>query len=300
MWADIMQTRNNVNEFSNFHPFVNLLYFILVIGFSMFFMNPVFLLISIIAGVVYSIVLKGNRAVWFNLIVLLPTILITMLLNPAFNHNGTTILLYLPSGNPLTLESILYGVAAGTMLAAVICWFSCFNEIMTSDKFVYLFGKITPSLSLILSMTLRFVPKFKKQFLSVAASQKNIGRSIYNGKLLKRLRCAATIVSIMVTWSLENAIDTADSMKSRGYGLCKRSAFSIFKFDSRDKLALTYLIIAVVSMISAIQCGGVNFSYFPSISFNVSIAAGTVAIIAYFMLCTMPIWIELWEMNKWK
>ena len=295
-----MQTRNNVNEFSNFHPFVNLLYFILVIGFSMFFMNPVFLLISIIAGAVYSIVLKGNRAVRFNLIVLLPTILITMLLNPAFNHNGTTILLYLPSGNPLTLESILYGVAAGTMLAAVICWFSCFNEIMTSDKFVYLFGKITPSLSLILSMTLRFVPKFKKQFLSVAASQKNIGRSIYKGKLLKRLRCAATIVSIMVTWSLENAIDTADSMKSRGYGLCKRSAFSIFKFDSRDKLALTYLIIAVVSMISAIQCGGVNFSYFPSISFNVSIAAGTVAIIAYFMLCTMPIWIELWEMNKWK
>ena len=295
-----MQTRNNVNEFSNFHPFVNLLYFILVIGFSMFFMNPVFLLISIIAGVVYSIVLKGNRAVRFNLIVLLPTILITMLLNPAFNHNGTTILLYLPSGNPLTLESILYGVAAGTMLAAVICWFSCFNEIMTSDKFVYLFGKITPSLSLILSMTLRFVPKFKKQFLSVAASQKNIGRSIYKGKLLKRLRCAATIVSIMVTWSLENAIDTADSMKSRGYGLCKRSAFSIFKFDSRDKLALTYLIIAVVSMISAIQCGGVNFSYFPSISFNASIAAGTVAIIAYFMLCTMPIWIELWEMNKWK
>lgn len=295
-----MQTQNNVNEFSNFHPFVNLLYFILVIGFSMFFMNPVFLLISIIAGAAYSIVLKGGRAVRFNLIVLLPIILITMLLNPAFNHNGTTILLYLPSGNPLTLESILYGVAAGTMLAAVICWFSCFNEIMTSDKFVYLFGKITPSLSLILSMTLRFVPKFKKQFLSVAASQKNIGRSIYKGKLVKRLRCAATIVSIMVTWSLENAIDTADSMKSRGYGLCKRSAFSIFKFDSRDKFALTYLIIAVVSMISAIQCGGVNFSYFPSISFNVSIAAGTVAIIAYFMLCTMPIWIELWEMNKWK
>ena len=40
------------------------------------------------------------------------------LINPAFNHEGATLLTYLPSGNPLTLESILYGLAAGARLGA--------------------------------------------------------------------------------------------------------------------------------------------------------------------------------------
>ncbi len=40
----------------------------------------------------------------------------------------------------------------------VIQWFSCYNKVMTSDKFIYLFGRLIPALSLILSMALRFVP----------------------------------------------------------------------------------------------------------------------------------------------
>ena len=83
------------------------------------------------------------------------------LVNPAFNHEGATILTYLPSGNPLTMESMFYGVAAAVMLASVVLWFSSYNEVMTSDKFVYLFGRIIPALSLVLSMALRFIPKFK-------------------------------------------------------------------------------------------------------------------------------------------
>ncbi len=66
--------------------------------------------------------------------------------NPAFNHEGATILAYLPSGNPLTLEFIVYGLSAAVMMASVILWFSCYNAVMTSDKFVYLFGRVIPAL----------------------------------------------------------------------------------------------------------------------------------------------------------
>ena len=37
---------------------------------------------------------------------------------------------------------------------------------------------------------------------------------------------------------LENAIDTSDSMKSRGYGLTGRTAYSNSVFDKRDVTAL--------------------------------------------------------------
>ena len=83
----------------------------------------------------------------------------------------------------LTLESILYGVAIAVMFGTVILWFSCVNVVMTSDKLMYLFGRIIPSLSMMFSMVLRFVPKFKNQIRLISNSQKCIGRDISDGTL---------------------------------------------------------------------------------------------------------------------
>lgn len=90
---------------------------------------------------------------------------------------------------------------------------------MTSDKFVYLFGRIIPALSLVLSMSLRFVPRFTAQIKVISNAQKCVGRDVGSGGLIKRAKQGIKILSILVTWALENAIDTADSMKDRGYGL---------------------------------------------------------------------------------
>lgn len=227
----------NRDTFSSYHPGVNFLYFALVIAFSMVFMHPVALGISLASASAILMNIGGKKAALFSLKFALPMMLATALVNPAFSHGGITILCYLPSGNPLTLESIVYGLASAAMLASVLLWFRCYTEVMTSDKFVYLFGKIIPSLSLVLSMSLRFVPKFKAQTDVVREAQSCIGRDISNGSLSQRMKNAVTIFSIMVTWSLESAIETADSMKSRGYGLAGRTAFSIYRFDGRDRNA---------------------------------------------------------------
>ena len=226
------------DTFSSYHPIVNMLYFTLVLCFSMLFTHPVCLGVSLACSFAYSLYLKGEKTLHFSIFYMLPMFIGTALLNPLFNHAGATILAYLPNGNPLTLESILYGVAAATMLLCVINWFSCYNEVMTSDKFVYLFGRIIPALSLILSMALRFVPRFQAQLKIVSNAQKCVGRDISRGSLFKRARHGIRILSIMITWALENAIETADSMKSRGYGLKGRSAFSVYIFDKRDLYAL--------------------------------------------------------------
>ena len=86
------------NEFKTYHPVVNLLYFVFVIGFSMVFMHPVCLGISFLAGYVYLPVLKGPRKAAASLLFVLPVFLIMAAINPAFNHEGVTILSYLPSG----------------------------------------------------------------------------------------------------------------------------------------------------------------------------------------------------------
>lgn len=287
------------DAFSTYHPLVNFLYFAFVFAFSMVFMHPVCLAVSLICGFIYSISLKGKKALKFNIAFLLPVMLVTALINPAFNHEGATILTYLPAGNPLTLESITYGIAASIMLSAVICWFSCYNEIMTSDKFVYLFGRIIPAMSLILSMSLRFVPKFKAQIKVVSNAQKCIGRDASNGGIFERARHGITILSVMVTWALENAIETADSMKSRGYGLPGRTAFSIYRFDNRDKKALAAIAFLGCYILSGGIFDGLKWRYFPSMKGAVS-GIYTISLwISYMGLCLVPVIVDRQEERQW-
>ena len=169
------------DAFSGCHPAINFLYFALVLVFSMVFLHPVSLAVSLGSALAYAFRLKGGRAVKAGMKFLLPMMLLAALLNPAFNHEGITKLTYLRNGNPLTLESIIYGIAAAVMMVTVIIWFSCYNAVMTSDKFVYLFGRVIPSLSLILSMVLRFVPRFKEQIRVISNAQKCVGRDVSNG-----------------------------------------------------------------------------------------------------------------------
>ncbi len=288
------------DTFSTYHPVVNFLYFTLVLVFSMFFMHPVCLGISLVCAFSYSIYLNGKKAVILGFKYMLPMLIVTALINPAFNHEGGTILTYLRDGNPLTLESITYGIAAAVMLITVIFWFSCYNAVMTSDKFVYLFGRIIPALSLVLSMALRFVPRFTAQIKVVSNAQKCLGRDVSNGSLLRRARNGIKILSIMVTWSLENAIETADSMRSRGYGLPGRTAFSIYRFDKRDKSAMIFLLFCGVYIMIGSLLGGLYFRYFPTMK-GVGLEPYPVSLyLCYLALCIIPVVINIREDQRWK
>ena len=289
-----------MNEFKTYHPIVNFVYFVFVIGFSCFFIHPICLCISLICGFTYSVMLKGKKAIRTNLIYMLPMLILMALINPAFNHEGVTVLKYLPSGNPLTLESIIYGLCAAVMIVSVICHFSCYTEVMTSDKFIYLFGKIIPAMSLIISMTLRFVPKFSYQLKVVTNAQRSMGRDVSSGNIIKRAKNGLNILSIMTTWSLENAIETADSMRSRGYGIPGRTSFSIFTFDKRDKKALVCILLLGTYTLMGNLSGEIYFSFFPYMKAADFSAFGVSVFLSYLLLCICPIIIEIREVRKWK
>ena len=288
------------DTFSGFHPIVNFLYFGFVLAFAMIFTHPICLAVSFLCAFGYSVYLNGKKALRFNLVYMMPMLLIAALLNPAFNHQGGTILTYLPDGNPLTLESIMYGAAAAVMLVTVIIWFSCFNAVITSDKFVYLFGRIIPALSLILSMALRFVPRFKAQIRVISNAQRCVGRDVSDGNILQKARHGIRILSVMVTWALENAIESADSMKSRGYGLPGRTAFSIYHFDMRDVRALIFILACAAYIITGSFTGGLYFRYFPTIKGLWDSPYAISIFMVYLALGAMPLILNVKEDIIWK
>ena len=287
------------DAFSSYHPAVNFLYFGLVLFFTMCFLHPACLLLSLAAALRYAVCLNGRRAVRRSLRYLLPAALLAALINPAFNHQGATILTYLPSGNPLTLESIAYGLAAAALLSAVVTWFSCYTAVMTSDKFVYLFGRVIPALSLVLSMALRFVPRFQVQARAVSQAQRCVGRDVSDGSLLQRLRNGVTILSILLTWCLENALETADSMKSRGYGLPGRTAFSIYRLDDRDQAALWWLGALGGYILSMGGAGGFACRYFPTFRLAPRDGWSLSGLLAFGLLCLTPVIIDRREDRQW-
>jgi energy-coupling factor transport system permease protein len=231
---------------------------------------------------------------------MIPMMFIAAIFNPIFVHEGATIITYFYDGNPLTLESIAYGAVSALMLVSVIVWFSCYNFVMTSDKFMYLFGQIIPGMSLILSMVLRFIPKYKAQIKEIANAQKCIGRSVTNGNITQRAKNGLKILSIMVTWALENGIDTADSMNARGYGLKGRTSFSNFRFDNRDKKVTLVIVLLYAVLMFGISTGSTYIRFYPTVKLADFTATSILVYICYFLLCLIPIILDIMEVLKWK
>jgi energy-coupling factor transport system permease protein len=171
---------------------------------------------------------------------------------------------------------------------------------MTSDKFVYLFGKIMPAISLIFSMVMRFVPNFKTQIQKISDAQKCIGRDVSNGTTKEKARHGMKILSIMFTWALENAIDSADSMRSRGYGLKNRSAFSLYRFDARDMLAAIFLAAVTAIVIIGMVMGKCSIEFYPEIVMAEFDIWTMIVYMAYVLLCFFPIAVEVKEVAIWK
>ena len=80
------------------------------------------------------------------------------------------------------------------MFAAVV-WFTCYNTVVSSDKFLYIFGKILPSIALIVSMTLSLIPKLLSQVKVIADSQRTLGMDWKSGSAKQRVVSGARILS---------------------------------------------------------------------------------------------------------
>ena len=286
--------------FTKYHPVVNFVYFFAVIFFAMFFLHPIYMALSLSGACIYSILLNGKKAVKFNFFYMLPSMLILACVNPLFNHEGMTILFYLKDGNPFTLESVIYGIVSAAMIMNVIIWFSCHNQVMSSDKIMYLFGRVIPASSLIFSMVLRFVPLYKARIRIISDAQKCIGNDVSQGNILRRAKNGLKILSIMVTWSLENSIETADSMKARGYGLKGRTAFSIYKMTLKDKIVLGIVLLLIAFVAMGAVSGLIYVNYFPRIQFTPITVWSSFVFGSYFLLCYMPIFLNIYEEIMWR
>lgn len=279
--------------FESAHPAVNFLFFAAVLYGSVTFHHPIFLAVAYLCAFAYSVRRKGTKSVIFNLC-LLPAVLAFACYYASYHHFGVTVLKQNFIGNNLTVESFVYGCMTGLRVAIGCMWLSCLFSVITSDKVVYLFGKISPLLSLGLTILLRLIPRIKREARRINLAQRGIGRGAGQGNLWQRFCNCLRIFSMLITWLIQALGLEADSMRSRGSLLRGRTAFSIYRFDNRDRGFVVALFTCMTLTAMGVILGATKMFYNPRIIWKTPDEMAILAALGYAVLCLMPMGLELW------
>ena len=108
------------------------------------------------------------------------------------------------------------------------------------------------------------------------------------------------ILKILITWSLEEGLQTADSMKARGYGLAKRSSYSEYSMRKKDRLLLILiLLLAAVTFIGLFRGYGKIILY-PTLGSLSLDFTGLQFLVLFAWFLMLPILEEGKEIMKWR
>ena len=280
------------DAFSKCHPLTNFLFFLGAIGFAVVIQHPAYIALSVVCGAAYYMILKGakGRSMVLGMI---PVFLALSAINPLFNQYGERVLFTI-FGRIYTFEALCYGMAIAGIFVAMLLWFSCYNVVLTSDKFVCLFGSLIPSLSMLLVMVLRLIPNLLRKATQISGARKCIGKGAGDQSSNKeKIADGMNVLSSLTDWALEGSIVTADSMRSRGYGTAKRTSFQLYRMTGLDGFLLGAVVVLAVCVIGA---GGMRATFTPVLSVD---RPGW-GLVAYGGYLAIPIVLDVQEVVRWK
>ena len=279
-------------NFASYHPALNLLLFVAVVAFTACWTRPGLVAVSFLCALAFSVRLRGLRAVAIGCALALCALAFAALF--AMNvHFGVTNLARTPIGNSITIESLTCGVLVGFKVAAILVWLSCALCVFTADKVVFLLGRVFPKAAMMLAVALRAVPVAGDRARKIAVAQSGIGRGPGQGSILRRIANALRRASILISWSIERFVEMSDSMRSRGAALRGRTAYSLYRFDNRDR-ALAVILVALITVCAAATVlGQTQMLFSPVIVVPKASSAGVAVFAAFLALCLLPLALQV-------
>ena len=326
-------------ELTSIHPGVYLLYYFIMVLFEFIFSDPYFV-VTFLVLLLVLIALQGVSHELKNIMRLfIPLSILIMILNPLLNRTGAH-KIYLWSGFFITYEAIAYGILMSLALLIVILVFSSYNRSVSYQEMLYIFSKKLPIISMIIVMALRFIPLINSRAIEVQKlnNLKNNGIEMemdsdesndsealdldqfnsnintdYDSKLVNKLksnkRVAAIIkeaktlgkiMGITVSWSLEESMFTAKSMKARGYNATERTSYLSYKFSNADFAFIALIIVTVGIIIVGLLHGVGMINIYPSIDFKFSNLPFNIYYLAFIVFLLPLIYLEIKERILWR
>lgn len=277
----------NRSAFNVLHPVVTLAYFASLLVIVTTAMHPVYIFIGFCSALVREITMRGWRKACQGIVWQVPLAVVIAFVNCFFSASGSTELFRIGS-RAFFLEGLIYGACMGGMIMTVFIIFSNASRALSSDKTMSLFGNVLPTIGLMLSMIVRLVPKFtrrgkeisvvyqactaatctacggekKKEQASCADAGCTQKKKTQRNAVLKfNLRLS----SVLMGWGMEDSLETANSMKARGWGASsQRTTYMRYHFRIYDAVVLTgVIVLALLSFVLSLKACTL-FVFYPS------------------------------------
>ena len=308
-------------ELTSIHPAVYLLYYFIMVLFAFIFSDPYFV-VTFLVLILILIALQGVSSELKNIMKLfIPLSILIMILNPLLNRTGAH-KIYLWQNFFITYEAIAYGILMSLALLIVILVFSSYNRSVSYQEMLYIFSKKLPIISMIIVMALRFIPLINSRAIEVQKlnnlknngvefdnednGSENCEESMENGsssidldQFNSEAKTLGKIMGITVSWSLEESMFTAKSMKARGYNAAERTSYLSYKFGNADYAFLAIIIATVAIIIVGLLKGVGMINIYPSIDFSFSNLPFNIYYLAFIVFLLPLIYLELKERLLW-
>lgn len=119
-------------------------------------------------------------------------------------------------------------------------------------------------------------------------------------KLIEKARNVGNIMGVTVSWSLEEAMFTAKSMKARGYNATQRSSYLTFHLKKADYCFIAFLIIVLAILVVGLTQGYGYINVYPSLDFSFHDLPLNIYYLAFVLLLMPLIYLELKEVWIWR
>lgn len=222
-----------MRKYEELHPLTLFVFFSIVIFLEMFFMDIIWNLVSFFAGLIYYYILI-ERIEIKKLLQALGFVVIMTLVNMVVSHGGTHIIFFI-NGRPVTLEALKYGMTTGVMFAGIFIWFLCFEKAVSDEAIFCIFSRM-PKFALVFSMILRMIPRYMRKWKDMKMTAE-----INNGAKDNREN-SMKILSGVITYALENSMQTAQVMEMRGFTK-PRKIHTDYRFLPVDFLIILFMLL---------------------------------------------------------
>lgn len=286
------------DAFGQLHPAVTFGFFLSAILLTVIVQNPFWVAASVVAAALLYLSLRG-RSAWKVLAAMVVVFGAVSVINPLFNTQGSTVL-FTWFGRPYTGEALGFGMQTAGMFVGIMLWFCSYDRIMTSDRFTYLFGGRAPSLTLVLTMVLRFIPDYLRRARQIADARACVGLSVRQGSLRERVADGSSVLSALTSWALEGAIIQADSMRSRGYGCGPRTQMAIYALGVRDGVVAALGLVLLALALAGVIAGCASAQFVPRVVLPPVSVGGIGSWAAFTGLLLLPFFVNMREWIAWR
>ena len=106
---------------------------------------------------------------------------------------------------------------------------------------------------------------------------------------IEKIRYRIKEISILISWSLENSIETSDSMESRGYGLKGRTSYHRYILKKTDIIQMILIAGAFAYVLVPVLLRQFRAYYLPRVYIESVSVWHVIVMVVYIVLAVFPV-----------